>query len=112
VLNGDYVFDEFPRYPAILHINILEKFQRRGVGGALFAQMNAYLNRKHATGVQLQTTTGNEKMFHFLAKQGFTELARKKSIFYEKYDIKGIENVVFGKRIKPLLKAPAKPARS
>lgn len=95
-LHRDYFFTDFREYPAVLHINIAEKYQHTGLGDILFASMFNYLKQQNCPGVQLQTTTANEKAIRFFKRHGFTELCSRPATFYRAYGLKDIRNIVMG----------------
>ncbi len=63
------------RYPAHLHIDILEPFQRQGVGHRLMDALTTSLAGRHVHGLMLIVGAGNEKGVRFYRKYGFQRLA-------------------------------------
>jgi len=61
-------------YPAHLHINILEPYQRMGLGSKLVDTLTANLREKGIPGVNLGVGSGNVKGRSFYAKYGFKKL--------------------------------------
>lgn len=66
--------DVVAQYPAHLHINVLQDFQRCGVGHALIREALESLRRNGVTGLHLHTTSGNTKALPFYRRLGFKEL--------------------------------------
>ncbi|MHA1270456.1 MAG: GNAT family N-acetyltransferase [Candidatus Helarchaeota archaeon] len=58
-------------YPAHLHIDILESYQRRGIGSELMKKFEDKLKSIGVKGIHLETSTGNKKAIPFYKKQGF-----------------------------------------
>lgn len=98
-LHRDYFFSDFEEYPAVLHINIAEKYQGARLGDKLFAAMFQRLKEQNCPGVQLQTTTANEKALRFFKRHGFVELTSRDATFYRSYGRRGIRNIVMGCKI-------------
>jgi len=63
-------------YPAHLHINILEPYQRIGLGSQLMDTLTAHLRAKGIPGVMLGVGAGNVKGRSFYNKYGFKTLLR------------------------------------
>lgn len=61
-------------YPAHLHIDILPKYQRMGLGGKLISALCDHLISKNICGVMLSTGTKNITANNFYKKYGFKEL--------------------------------------
>jgi ribosomal protein S18 acetylase RimI-like enzyme len=64
------------QYPAHLHIDILEPYQRQGLGGQLMDALTARLRAKGVPGVMLCVGAGNTKGRRFYSKYGFRRLLR------------------------------------
>ena len=58
-------------YPAHLHINILPKYQRSGLGTRLIHHFEEHISQKGVRGVHLQTTNYNRKAVPFYKKLGY-----------------------------------------
>ncbi len=58
-------------YPAHLHIDVLEKFQRQGIGTKLVMQLEHYLKFKGIKGVHLGTSSYNSQALTFYKKMGY-----------------------------------------
>jgi len=63
------------RYPAHLHINLLPRLQRVGVGRALIGRLTAQLRRRGAAGVHLGVSPTNEPAIGFYRHIGFDPAA-------------------------------------
>ncbi len=64
------------KYPAHLHIDISEEYQRRGLGSQLMNALTAQLRAKGIPGVLLVVGAGNKKGRNFYGKYGFSKLLR------------------------------------
>ena len=64
------------KYPAHLHIDILEAYQRMGLGHRLMDALAAHLRAKGVPGVMLVVSARNEKGVNFYRKYGFKQLLR------------------------------------
>jgi len=60
------------RYPAHLHIDILESYQHRGIGTRLMARYENFIRKLKITGIHLGTSEGNYKAIPFYKKLGYT----------------------------------------
>ncbi|MHA1358908.1 MAG: GNAT family N-acetyltransferase [Candidatus Helarchaeota archaeon] len=58
-------------YPAHLHIDILEPYQRRGIGSRLMQEFEAHMRALHVKGIHLGTSEGNYKAVPFYKKWGY-----------------------------------------
>ena len=63
-------------YPAHLHINILEPYQRMGLGSKLMDTLTSQLREKGIPGVMLGVGSHNVKGQNFYKKYGFKPLLR------------------------------------
>jgi ribosomal protein S18 acetylase RimI-like enzyme len=63
-------------YPAHMHINILEPYQRMGLGSKLVDALAAHLRTKGVPGLMLGVGAGNVKGRSFYNKYGFKRLLR------------------------------------
>jgi len=70
VLHGRYA----KKYPAHLHIDILDAFQRQGYGSRLMDALTANLRKKGVPAVMLVVGSGNKKGRSFYKKYGFEEV--------------------------------------
>jgi len=64
------------KYPAHLHIDVLEAYQRQGLGSRLMDALTAHLRAKNIPGVMLVVSARNEKGMNFYRKYGFTQVLR------------------------------------
>ncbi|MFW5780926.1 MAG: GNAT family N-acetyltransferase [Bacillota bacterium] len=76
------------KYPAFLHINILDNYQRKGLGSKLMNALMDHLKEKGVKGLMLGVGSDNEKGINFYKKYGFHEILRlpgvcKMGIFIE-----------------------------
>ncbi|MHA2155909.1 MAG: GNAT family N-acetyltransferase [Candidatus Hodarchaeales archaeon] len=62
------------QYPAHLHVNVLPKYHRMGIGTKLINQQEKYLQSRNCGGVHLHTTEQNVKAIPFYKKSGFSIL--------------------------------------
>jgi ribosomal protein S18 acetylase RimI-like enzyme len=71
-----FVFDKkiAKVYPAHLHIDIIDGYQRMGVGSRLMNTLVEHLKNKGVKGVHLGCGASNEKGCNFYKKYGFTLL--------------------------------------
>ena len=98
-LRGEMRMPPLSQFPAALHINVAEPYQRAGVGSMLFNAMFAYLQQVKCKGVLLHTTSANEKGTMFFKKHGFEELLSIPSGFYKGWGMNDVKNIVMGKRL-------------
>lgn len=63
-----------PDYPAHMHIDILDDFQRMGVGTRLVDALRDKLRAENISGVMLVVGSGNKKGRSFYKKYGFSQL--------------------------------------
>jgi len=64
------------KYPAHLHIDILEAYQRQGLGHRLMDALTDHLRAKGVPGVMLVVSARNEKGMRFYRKYGFRQVLR------------------------------------
>jgi ribosomal protein S18 acetylase RimI-like enzyme len=83
-----------PGYRALLHINILDGYQRRGLGSGLMAAFTARLKERGHDRVYLETSNHNQKALDFYRKRGFEELERRPQEFWSGVD--DLEEIVMG----------------
>jgi GNAT superfamily N-acetyltransferase len=62
-------------YPAHLHMNLLPRLHRRGVGTTLFARWTGLARVRRATGMHVATNRANVGSVVFWRKMGFADLA-------------------------------------
>lgn len=63
-------------YPAHLHIDIAEDYQRQGIGTKLIDELIKHLRKKSVKGLMFSVAIDNEKGLGFYRKYGFKELGR------------------------------------
>jgi len=63
-------------YPAHLHIDVLQAYQRQGLGSLLMDALTAHLRAKGVPGVMLVVSATNEKGMSFYRKYGFGQVTR------------------------------------
>lgn len=63
-------------YPAHMHIDILDAYQRRGIGTQLLQKLTGRLRDQNIRGLCLGVGAGNEKGISFYRKQGFEALQK------------------------------------
>jgi len=76
------------QYPAHLHIDILDAYQRKGLGSKLVSSLSEHLKAKGIGGLMLTVGASNTKGINFYKKYGFKEIA------------KGIGDVAMGIKLK------------
>ena len=64
------------KYPAHLHIDVLNAYQRQGLGFQLMDALTTHLRGKGVPGVMLVVGESNEKGRNFYRKYGFRQIAR------------------------------------
>jgi GNAT superfamily N-acetyltransferase len=96
-LNSKESSDFKSKYPAHLHINILEEYQRRGLGMRLIQCFTEYLSKLRIKGVHLKTTSYNLKAIPFYLKAGF-QIVDENPMTHPLY--KDIKLLTFAKTIK------------
>lgn len=62
------------KYPAHLHIDILDEYQRQGLGSKLMDTLTRHLRAKGIPGVMLGVSSKNEKGRNFYNKYGFKKV--------------------------------------
>lgn len=65
-------------YPAHLHIDIDDDYQRQGIGTRLIDALTQHLKKNGVKGVMFSVAADNEKGKNFYNKYGFVELSRNK----------------------------------
>ena len=74
-------------YPAHMHINILEPYQRMGLGSKLVDALTANFRAKGIPGMNLGVGSGNVKGRSFYTKYGFKKLLRVPGCVFMGYDL-------------------------
>lgn len=78
LMNLEFLFQNklSKKYPAFLHIDILDGYQRMGLGHKLMDALLSHLKEIGSTGVMLGVGSGNEKGISFYKKYGFHEIRK------------------------------------
>ncbi|MHA1315813.1 MAG: GNAT family N-acetyltransferase [Candidatus Helarchaeota archaeon] len=85
------------KYPAHLHIDILEGYQRQGIGSRLINAFLEHVKKSGVKGVHLGTSTKNYKAVPFYLKHGFKVVSvGGPSLWLDAPDARGI---TFAKKI-------------
>ncbi|AEE97985.1 GNAT family N-acetyltransferase [Mahella australiensis] len=71
------------RYPAHLHINVLEEYRSSGIGSRMMSRYIDYLHERRVLGVHLHTSSWNEAAIGLYKKFGFNEIGKKESHLYD-----------------------------
>ena len=72
------LMDVINTYPAHLHINVLPKAQRKGIGGVLLRHYEQYCRAQHARGIHLITSDNNVRALPFYEAHGYSLALRMK----------------------------------
>ncbi|MEI6579719.1 MAG: GNAT family N-acetyltransferase [Eubacteriales bacterium] len=64
------------QYPAHLHIDLLDEYQRKGLGSKLVNVLSEHLKAKGIAGLMLTVGRTNELGINFYKKYGFSELEK------------------------------------
>lgn len=83
------------KYPAHLHINLLAKYRRMGIGTQLMDAFIRYLISNKIKGVHLITTSNNSGAISFYEKYGFNIHRRVKTSLWETLIDEKVENLIF-----------------
>lgn len=75
------------KYPAFLHIDILDGYQRQGLGHQLMNALIGHLREKGVPAVMLGVGADNEKGINFYKKYGFYEVIRGFGLCKMAYDV-------------------------
>ena len=84
-------------YPAHLHINLLEGYQRKGLGSQLMNEFTMHLKKHGINGVHLETSTQNKKAIPFYRKQGFKIVSRSIGNLWR--DVPNASSLIFAKKL-------------
>ncbi len=95
-----YILDEnlrppVDKYPAHLHINLLARYRRMGIGTQLMDAFIRYLISCRAKGVHLITTSNNSGAISFYEKYGFNIYRRVETSLWSSLIEGKIENLIF-----------------
>jgi len=95
-LIGDFKEPDFTEeYPAILHINVLEKFRVMGIGSRLISAYLDYLRKERVRGVHLGTIS--EEAGIFFISQGFHLLHKGTRSYFRHILHRDISVYIYGK---------------
>lgn len=75
------------KYPAFLHIDILDSYQRMGLGHKLMDALMEHLKESGVSAIMLGVGADNEKGINFYKKYGFHEIIKGFGILKMGYDI-------------------------
>jgi ribosomal protein S18 acetylase RimI-like enzyme len=68
------------KYPAHLHINLIDEYQGKGLGTKMIEAFEEHLDKLGVHGIHLQTTNHNQKAVPFYKKLGYTILHESRVI--------------------------------
>ncbi len=86
-------------YPAHLHIDILDFYQRRGTGSKLLKKFENHLCEHNIEGVHLGTSSYNKKAIQFYYKHGFELLYQSPEGFGMWPNAPKARALIFGKKL-------------
>lgn len=84
------------RYPAHLHVDILEGYRGRKAGAALMERFLAQASAAGAAGVHLAVREDNAPARRFFEKAGFMEITKQPSVFVPR-GMRRLYSVIYGK---------------
>ena len=87
-------------YPAHLHIDILDGYQRKGVGSQLIETLESHLSKHQIKGVHLGTSDRNTKAIPFYYKMGFSLIFEGSSGYNMWKNHPEVKPMIFAKKIK------------
>jgi ribosomal protein S18 acetylase RimI-like enzyme len=85
-------------YPAHLHIDVLEEYQRQGIGTNLIKILESHLKENKVIGVCLGTSEKNYKSIPFYKKNGYKLLKITKGLGFWP-DTDDVKSYYFGKKL-------------
>ena len=88
----------YTEYPAHIHIDVLEGYQRQGIGTKLLKALEAHLKDIKVIGVCLGTSERNYKSIPFYKKNGFKLLKITKGLGFWP-DTDDVKSFYFGKKL-------------
>ncbi len=89
----------FNEYPAHLHIDILDGYQRKGVGSQLIEILERHLSKHQVKGVHLGTSDRNTKAIPFYYKMGFSLIYEGSPGYNMWKNYPEIKPMIFAKKI-------------
>jgi ribosomal protein S18 acetylase RimI-like enzyme len=69
--------DPYQCYPAHLHIDLIARVHRQGLGKRMMTELMDRLRDRGAPGVHLGMAASNDRAYHFYTNLGFVELCRR-----------------------------------
>lgn len=86
----------FDSYPAHFHINVLAKYQHRGIGRLLITTAFEQLQTRQTQGIHLRTTSRNTSALNFYKQLGFSTLATGDSTMWR---VPGVQAILMAKSL-------------
>jgi len=99
-LRTTYPDVDLVRYPAHLHIGLLEEWQHQGIGTRLMARHAEYLRSRGVPGFHLYASDYNSKGVAFYKKLGLEILAQFDWKLHDGTRLKTVTETVFGQRLE------------
>jgi ribosomal protein S18 acetylase RimI-like enzyme len=87
-------------YPAHLHIDILNEYQRQGIGSRLIQKLENHLKKNQIKGVHLGTSSKNVKAIRFYNKMGFSQIYEGPPGYNMWKEEPDVRSLIFAKKIK------------
>ncbi len=94
VVEEDRISEE---YPAHLHIDILEKYQRKGIGSRLMKRFEEHVKKHGVNGIHLETSERNYKAVPFYKKHGYKILRVSNGTLWP--DARDVRGLLFAKKL-------------
>jgi ribosomal protein S18 acetylase RimI-like enzyme len=98
-LRKEFAHADLQRYPAHLHINILDGFRGYGLGKALMQAYLEQLRLAKVTGVHLMTTNLNQSALRLYERLGFLLLDSRPTRIWEGFFDTPVENQCYGLKL-------------
>lgn len=89
---------DLDRYPAHLHVDILEGYRGRKAGTALMERFLAQAKAAGVAGVHLAVREDNMPARRFFEKTGFVEITKQPSVFVPR-GMRRLYSVIYGKQL-------------
>ena len=83
------------KYPAALHINIIDGYRGKRLGSALMKELLEELKKRGINGIQLKTTSENKSAIALYKKFSFKEFRIKESYLWEKFTQNKVNDIIF-----------------
>jgi ribosomal protein S18 acetylase RimI-like enzyme len=87
-------------YPAHLHIDILDQYQRQGIGSKLLEKLETHLKKNLIIGVHLGTSNKNVKAIPFYNKMGFSQIYEGPPGYNMWKEEPEVRSLIFAKKMK------------